>query len=103
MLVASLHFRAKPHKVDEVVSAMDALSERMRRAPGCLSSRMLADVEDCCAYTLTSDWADAASANSFIESRDFLIFRGVRILLRDEPYVTLRDIRHEVTRLLRDA
>jgi quinol monooxygenase YgiN len=101
MGTASLCFRVRPHKAQEVLSAMEVLADRMRRAPGCARSRLLADVEDPCSYTLTSDWEDSAAADAFMESRDFLVFRGIRILLREEPYLVLDEVRSQVTRLLR--
>jgi hypothetical protein len=37
----------------------------------------------------------------FFNSREFQIFKGIRILLRDEPVIVLDEVRCRVTRLLR--
>jgi quinol monooxygenase YgiN len=103
MITASLCFRVRPHKVQEVLSAMEVLAERMRQAQGCGRSRLLSDVDDPTSYTLTSEWNDGESAEAFLNSPEFHVFRGIRILLRDEPYIRLDDIRAQVTRLLRNA
>jgi quinol monooxygenase YgiN len=102
MLTASLSFRVQPHKRAEALSAIDALVERMRLARGCGRSRVLSDVEDSNAFTVASEWSDTDSAEAFFQSREFQIFRGIRILLREEPTIVLDDVRARVTRLVRN-
>lgn len=102
VLTASLWFRIQPHKRAEVLSAIDALVERMRLARGCGRSRVLADVEDGNAFTVASEWSDPDCAEAFFQSREFQIFRGIRILLREEPTIVLDDVRARVTRLVRN-
>jgi quinol monooxygenase YgiN len=102
VLTASLWFRVQPHKRAEVLSAIDALVERMRLARGCGRSRVLADVEDGNAFTVASEWSDPDCAEAFFQSREFQIFRGIRILLREEPTIVLDDVRARVTRLVRN-
>ena len=101
MLLASIGFRVQPHKRDEALSAVDETVRRMRSAPGCARTRLLADTEDPNTFTVMSEWQTAASADSFFESRDFRIFKGIRILMRDEPVIVIDDVRSRVTRLLR--
>jgi quinol monooxygenase YgiN len=101
MLVASLGFRVQPHKRSEVLSAVDSLVERMRNASGCARSRVLTDTEDANAFLVASEWADPGAAEAFFSSREFQIFRGIRILLRDDPLITFDDVRSRTARLLR--
>ena len=101
MLLASISFRVRPYKRDEALSAVDALVERMRAASGCARSRVLNDSEDQNLFLVVSEWHDASAAEAFFESREFQIFKGVRILMRDEPYIVLDDVRARVTRLMR--
>jgi len=101
MFLASIGFRIQPHKRDEVLSAVDETIRRMRQASGCARSRLMADAEDPNAFTVLSEWQSADTADSFFSSRDFQIFKGIRILLRDEPVLVLDDVRSRVTRLLR--
>ena len=65
-----------------------------------LSFRLLVDTENPNVFTLSSEW-EAADANAFIESREFQIFKSIRILLREEPVVTMDEIRSRATRLIR--
>ena len=101
MLLASISFRVRPYKRDEALSAVDALGERMRATHGCARGRILTDSEDQNLFVVASEWHDADAAEAFFESREFQIFKGVRILMREEPYIVLDDVRARVTRLMR--
>jgi quinol monooxygenase YgiN len=100
MLIASLSFRVQPHKKAEALSAVDALVQRMRSTSGCARSRLLSDVDDGNVFTVASEWAESSDAETFFASREFQIFLGMRILLRDEPLMVFDDVRTRVTRLL---
>jgi len=100
MLRASLRLRMRPYKRAEALTAIDALAERMRQFVGCGRCAVFADVDDWNSVALESEWADLQSADQFFESREFQIFRGIRILLRDEPLVVLDDVRERVTRMV---
>ena len=101
MLLASLTFRVQSFKRAEAVSSVDALVQRMRGTSGCLRSRVLVDTEDVNSFMVASEWIDPATADVFFGSCDFRVFRGIRILLRDQPLIVLDDIRTRTTRLLR--
>ena len=101
MLIASISFRVQPHMRAEALSAVDALVQRMRAADGCARGRVLSDSEDQNLFMLASEWNDANAAEAFFGSREFQIFKGVRILMREEPYIVLDDVRARVTRLMR--
>jgi len=101
MLLASIGFRVQPHKRDEVLSAADETVRRMRSATGCARSRLLADADDPNAFTMLSEWQSADTADVFFNSRDFQIFKGIRILLRDEPVIVFDEVHSRIVRLLR--
>jgi quinol monooxygenase YgiN len=101
MLLASISFRAQPHKRAEILSAVDEMVERMRGSAGCERGRLFADAEDPNAFTVVSEWLSAAEADAFFGSRGFQLFRGIRMLLRGEPLVVFDEVQHRVTRLLR--
>jgi quinol monooxygenase YgiN len=101
MLLATISFRVQPHKRSEALSALDSLVQRMRMIAGCSRSRVLTDSEDPNIFMLASEWNDASAAEAFLNSREFQIFKGVRILMRDEPFIVLDDVRTRVTRLMR--
>jgi quinol monooxygenase YgiN len=101
MLLASIDFRVYPYKRGEALSAVDETVKRMRHASGCARSQLLADTDDPNAFTVLSEWRSAANADTFFNSRDFRIFKGIRILLRDEPVLVLDEVQSRVTRPVR--
>jgi len=101
MLLASISFRVQPYKRAEALSAVDALVQRMRSADGCARGRVLSDADDPNLFLIASEWSDANAAEAFFGSRAFQIFKGVRILMREEPFIVLDDVRARVTRLMR--
>ena len=101
MLLTTISFRVQPHKRSEALSAVDALAQLMRTYPGCARSRVLSDSEDQNAFMIASEWHDASAVESFFDSREFRIFKGVRILMREEPFIVIDDVRSRVTRLMR--
>jgi quinol monooxygenase YgiN len=101
MLLVSVTFRAQPHKRGEILSAVDETVERMRQAPGCGRCRLMVDTEDPNAFTLSSEWLSMTTADAFMSSRGFQIFKGIRMLLRDEPIIVIDEVQSRVTRLIR--
>jgi quinol monooxygenase YgiN len=62
---------------------------------------VLNDSDDENLFMIASEWSDADAAEAFFGSREFQIFKGVRILMREDPFIVLDDVRARVTRLLR--
>lgn len=101
MLLASIRFRVQPHKRGEVLSAIDETIRRMRVAAGCERSRLMTDTDDPNTFAVISEWQSPETADRFFNSHDFQIFKGIRILLRDEPLIVLDEVQSRVTRLIR--
>jgi len=101
MLLATIKFRAQPHKRAEALGAVDSLAQRMRGYSGCGCSRVLTDSDDQNVLLISSEWQDAGAAEVFFHSREFQIFKGVRILMREEPVIIIDEVRARVTRLMR--
>jgi quinol monooxygenase YgiN len=101
MLLVSISFRAQPHKRSELLSAVDGTIEHMRRTAGCGRCRLFVDTEDQNAFTLVSEWQLARDADAFIDSRQFQIFKGARILLREEAVMVRDEVSSRVTALVR--
>jgi quinol monooxygenase YgiN len=100
MFLASIAFRAQPYKRSEILSAVDVTVERIRHSPGCGRCRLLVDTEDPNAFTLLSEWRVARDAEAFFESSQFQIFKGIRILLREEAVMILDEVQSRVTRVI---
>jgi quinol monooxygenase YgiN len=100
MLLATISFRAQPHKRSELLSAVDDIVEHMRQAVGSGRCRLLVDTEDPNSFTLISEWQLPHDADAFFESRDFQIFKGTRILLREEAVLVRDEVVSRVTSLI---
>jgi quinol monooxygenase YgiN len=97
VVLASISFRARPHKRSEILSAVDDAVERMRHTAGCERCRLLVDTEDQNAFTVMSEWQTTGEADAYFNSREFRIFRGIRILLREEPVIVFDEIQSRFT------
>jgi quinol monooxygenase YgiN len=64
----------------------------MRTSPGCLTCRLLVDPDDGTELTLVSEWDERRDVEAFVASRDFLIIKGMRMLLREDPQAVLDEI-----------
>jgi quinol monooxygenase YgiN len=92
MHVASVNLYVRTHTRAEALSAIDELIRRTRSWPGCLTCRLLTDVEDTTALTLVSEWDSRPALDGFLASREFLILRGMRMLLREDPEAILDEV-----------
>jgi quinol monooxygenase YgiN len=101
MVLASISFRSQPHKRSELLSAVDDTVERMRSSDGCARCRLVVDTEDPNAFTIVSEWRAENDVEAFFNSRDFQIFKGARILLRDDAVLILDEVRCRATRVVR--
>ena len=100
MLLASISFRAQPHKRAEILSAIDETIARMRHTAGCGRCRLYVDTEDPNSFYVLSEWQMPGDADAFFDSRAFQIFRHIRILLREEPVIVLDQVESRATRVI---
>ena len=100
MLVATISFRAQPHKSAELLSAVAEAVSRMRRTAGCGRCRLLQQVEHPHEFVLASEWVSTAEASAFLQAREFRVFRSVLTLMREPPIVEFDHIEARVTRVV---
>lgn len=92
MHVASVTLRVHQRKRVEALSAIDALIRHLRASPGCLSCRLVVDAVEGTELTLISEWEERCDVETFLASRDFLILKGMRILLREDPQAVVDEV-----------
>jgi quinol monooxygenase YgiN len=92
MHVATVNLRVRDDKRSEALSASDGFIRRMHAWPGCLTCRLMVDASDGQLLTLVSEWDSREALDDFLESREFLIIQGMRMVLRDDPQVILDEI-----------
>jgi quinol monooxygenase YgiN len=84
--------RVKDDKRTEALSAIDGFVHRMHTWPGCLTCRLMSDAADTQFLTLVTEWDSRDALDGFLSSREFLILRGMRMVLREDPQVILDQI-----------
>jgi quinol monooxygenase YgiN len=92
MHVATVALLVHRHKRHEALSAIEELMRRMRAWPGCIGCRLLTDATNGDNLTLISEWQQRRELDGFLGSHDFLILKGMRMLLRQEPEAVLDEI-----------
>ena len=90
--VAAVRLRVDQRKRGEALSAIEQLMKNLRGAPGCLTCRLVLDADDGTELTLISEWDERHDVDGFLSSCDFLVLKGMRILLRDDPQVVLDQV-----------
>ena len=100
MIMTWVQLRVHPHKESEALFAIDQLVTQMCASRGCGRGRLLEDAADPHAFFIIGEWESEADVDAFLASRDFQVFKGIRILLRGQPVVTIDDVQHRVTRLV---
>lgn len=92
MHVATVALLVHRHKRQEALSAIEELMRRMRAWPGCVGCRLLSDAHNHDNLTLISEWRQRRDVDGFLGSREFLILKGMRILLREEPEAVVDEV-----------
>ena len=68
------------------------------RRPKLLRSRVLNDSDDENLFMIASEWSDAERRRGLLRLARVPDFQGVRILMREDPFIILDDVRARVTR-----
>jgi quinol monooxygenase YgiN len=92
VLIGSLTCHVKPEHESEFLASAGTLLERARRFNGCLACRIVAEHPYSRSYVLITEWADRATFDRFVSSREFHILRGMQILMRDEYCLVVDDV-----------
>ena len=92
MLIGSFVCRVKPDKQSEFCASVADLMDRVRWLEGCRECRLVADVEMAGTYTVLSEWVDRTSLDRFLQSPEYSVLKGMRILMEDEPRLGVNEV-----------
>jgi quinol monooxygenase YgiN len=92
VLVAAYACRVRPEKQTEFLSSIRDLVDRTRWMRGCLGCRLLADVHDPGAFTVTSEWTGHDGFDRFLESSEYRVLRGMTILMAVDVRFSVDDV-----------
>jgi quinol monooxygenase YgiN len=82
LYIASIFLQVRPSKRPEVLSAMRQVIRSLRMSPECLVCRSYASTDDENTIVLVSEWSTQAGLEKLLESKEFLVVRGMRMLLQ---------------------
>jgi len=63
--------KARPNKVNELLSVLSSLVEPTRKEPGCLSYELLQNNEDLADFTLIEEWQSNTALESHFGTKHF--------------------------------
>jgi quinol monooxygenase YgiN len=92
VFICSLACRIRPEKQAEFLTSIQDLMERTRWLPGCFGCRLVAELGEPSAVTVVMEWADRESLDQFLRSTEYRIMLGMRILMEEEPRVSVDQV-----------
>jgi quinol monooxygenase YgiN len=63
--------KARPGKVDELLSVLSSLVEPTRKEPGCISYRLLQENEDPTVFVFVEEWQSSSALESHFATKHF--------------------------------
>jgi quinol monooxygenase YgiN len=66
-----VRFKARPDKVNELISVFRSLVESTCKEPGCLAYKLLQNNEDPTDFTLVEEWQSGAALESHFATKHF--------------------------------
>jgi quinol monooxygenase YgiN len=92
VFVASIVCRVQPAKQREFLAAVARLMTETRRRSGCIDCRLAADPGDPASLTLIFVWSDRRAHESFNDSTEYGVLRGMRFLMTATPVVVVDEV-----------
>ena len=63
--------KARPGKVDELLSVLSSLVEPTRKEPGCIGYRLLQENEDPTVFVFVEEWQNSSALESHFATKHF--------------------------------
>lgn len=87
MIVRLVALKIHPDKVEEFKQYFETIYDRIRAAQGCLSLRVVADLEGLGEFFTVSEWESPAALEAYKDSAFFQeTWPRVKTFLRDRPW-----------------
>ena len=102
MFISSVAFRIRPDKQTEFLTSIKELMERTRWIKGCFGCRLMAELGEFQSVALVAEWGDRDGLDRFLQSHEYHIMLGMRILTLEEPRVTVDEVTTRARLLTRE-
>jgi quinol monooxygenase YgiN len=100
--VATVVLHVRPSKRPEVLSAIRQVIRSMRASPECVECRSLAATDDANALALVSEWRTHEALEELMKSHEFLVLKGMRMLLQTDAQLIVDEIATRAVLVLDD-
>ena len=92
LYVATVVLQVRPSKRPEVLSAIRHVMRCMRMSPECVVCRSLTAADDADTLVLVSEWSTQAAFEDLLKSQEFLVLRGMRMLLQKDSQLVMDEV-----------
>jgi quinol monooxygenase YgiN len=85
-----------------VLSAIRQVMRGLRMTPGCLVCRSLTEADDVNTLILMSEWSTEEALEELLKSEEFLVLRGMRMLLQKSTQLVVDEVAARTVMVLDD-
>jgi quinol monooxygenase YgiN len=100
--VATIVLQVRPSKRPEVISAIRQIMRGLRMTPGCVVCRSLTEADDANTLMVVSEWSSEEALEELLKSEEFLVLRGMRMLLQKSTQVMVDEVAARTVMILED-
>ena len=100
--VATIVLQVRPSKRPEVISAIRQIMRGLRMTPGCVVCRSLTEADDANTLMVVSEWSSEEALEELLKSEEFLVLRGMRMLLQKSTQLMVDEVGARTVMILED-
>ncbi len=100
--IATIVLQVRPSKRLEVVSTLSQVMRGLRMTPGCTVCRSLTEADDANTLMVVSEWSSEEALEDLLKSEEFLVLRGMRMLLQKNAQLVVDKVAARTAMMLDD-
>lgn len=100
--IATIVLQVRPSKRPEVLSAIRQIMRGLRTTPGCVVCRSLTEADDANTVMVVSEWSTEEALEELLNSEEFLVLRGMRMLLQKSTQLVVDEVIARTVMILDD-
>jgi quinol monooxygenase YgiN len=100
--IATIVLQVRPTKRPEVLSAIRQVMRGLRMTPGCVVCHSLTEADDANTVMVVSEWSTEDALEELLKSEEFLVLRGMRMLLQKSAQLVVDEVAARTVMILDD-
>ena len=100
--IATIVLEVRPSKRPEVLSAIRQVMRGLRMTPGCVVCRSVTEADDANTVMVVSEWNTEDALEELLKSEEFLVLRGMRMLLQKSTQLVVDEVAARTVMILDD-